>query len=119
MIQFPTQTLINGLQTRKLGLLIAATPDLFKRRVIKLRCSATLLLTYQFEATRVITGGGGGGGGGGYTGDSGHFDPSSLDSSGESGKALIIRSRSRTTLEQLEKESLSTAASGKWNEKVK
>jgi hypothetical protein len=59
VIQYPTQTLINGLQARKLGLFMRITPDAFRKEVIHLRCSATLLITYQFEAIRVITGGSG------------------------------------------------------------
>lgn len=58
MIQLPTQTLINGLQARKLGLTLRVTSDLYKKGTLKLRCSATLLITYQFEASKTITAGG-------------------------------------------------------------
>ena len=57
VIQYPTQSLINGLQARKLGLSIHATPDLFVKGILKLRCSATILLTYSFEASRSLSGG--------------------------------------------------------------
>ena len=73
VIQYPTQTLINGLQTRKLGILMRITPDAFRKEVLNLRCSATLLITYQFEAVRVITGGGSG---------------DSIDSSGQSSASV-------------------------------
>lgn len=57
MTQYPTQTLVTGLQARKLGLQLRVTPELFRRQVLHLRCSATILITYEFEAVRVISSG--------------------------------------------------------------
>ena len=47
---------MNGLQRRRLGLFVQASSSLFSPAgVLKLRCSASLLLTYEFEALRVVT----------------------------------------------------------------
>lgn len=47
---------MNGLQRRRLGLFVQASSSLFSPAgVLKLRCSASLLLTYEFEALRVLT----------------------------------------------------------------
>jgi len=54
LIHHPIQSFSNGLQARKLGLVLHATPELFKKGVLKLKCSATLLTIYQFDATVII-----------------------------------------------------------------
>ena len=57
LIQYPIQSLPNGLQAKQLGLRFRITPDVFKKGLIEVRCSATILITYEFEASRVISGG--------------------------------------------------------------
>lgn len=55
LIPHPTQTLINGLQVRRVGVSLQIHPDLFKKGILRLRCSATILLSYEFEAATVFS----------------------------------------------------------------
>jgi len=57
LIYYPPQTNSDGLQSTKLGLVFLATPNYFYRGVLKLRCTATLTLVYEFEAIEYVIGG--------------------------------------------------------------
>lgn len=55
LIHHPTQTLINGLQIRRVGISLQMQSDMFKRGALRLRCSATVLLSYEFESMTVLS----------------------------------------------------------------
>ncbi|CAG2170154.1 unnamed protein product [Oppiella nova] len=54
---YPPKTNADGLQSTKLGLVFRATPNYFHRGVLRLRCTATLTLVYDFEAVEYVVSG--------------------------------------------------------------
>lgn len=57
VVHYPVQSHRNGLQSLKVGLIFQATPEYFIKGLLRLQCSATITLTYQFEATEYLIGG--------------------------------------------------------------
>ncbi|XP_054169260.1 uncharacterized protein LOC128966434 [Oppia nitens] len=58
LISYKTKTSVDGLQSSQLGLTFRATPNYFHRGVLRLRCTATLTLLYDFEAIEYVVSGG-------------------------------------------------------------
>ena len=57
VIAYPPKTNANGLQSSQLGLLLLATPNLFNRGLLSLKCTATMTLVYEFEAVEYVIAG--------------------------------------------------------------
>ncbi|RWS16492.1 uncharacterized protein B4U79_02901 [Dinothrombium tinctorium] len=57
LVNYPTQSFPDGLYVARLGLVFHASREYFVKGVLQLKCSAALILTYQYEASELLIAG--------------------------------------------------------------